>query len=54
MAKNEQAPSLDYAFLQRLVENPELLSRLQQTALADHEYNPWRYVKYHAPEGIEA
>ena len=54
MAKNEHAPKLDHAFLEKLVRDPELFSRLQVAALSEREYHPWRYVKYHAPEGIDA
>lgn len=54
MSKNEQAPSVDRAFIERLARDPESLSWLRSVALADREYSPWRYVKYHAPAGIDA
>lgn len=53
MAHNEVAPKLDREFLQKLVDRPELFSRLQTLAFSDREYNPWRHVKYHTPEGID-
>ena len=54
MAKNEHAPKLDHAFFEKLVGDPKLFSRLQVAALSEREYHPWRYVKYHAPDGIDA
>lgn len=53
MSRNEQAPKLDKVFFEKLVDNPELFSRLQKAALSDRDYQPWRYVKYHSPEGIQ-
>ena len=54
MAKYEESPKLDQAFFEKLVNDRDLFARLRESALSDHEYNPWRYVKYHAPQGIDA
>lgn len=53
MARIELAPKLDSAFLRKVADNPDLLARLREVALAEQDYQPWRYVKYHTPTGID-
>ena len=54
MARLEQSPKLERGFFEKLVNNPILFARLQSLALAEREYRPWRYVKYHSPADVDA
>ena len=54
MASDRQAPRLDQFFFEKLVKNPELFARLQSLALSEREYKPWRFVKYHTPNDVDA
>lgn len=54
MAKHDQAPRLDRSFLEKIVNDSNLFLKLQNLALHEREYRPWRYVKYHSPEGVDA
>lgn len=54
MANNEQAPRPGPAFFKRVMEDQRLFAALRTAAMGEQEYHPWRHVKYHAPEGIDA
>ena len=54
MARLEQSPKLERGFFEKLVNNPILFARLQSLAMAEREYRPWRYVKYHSPADVDA
>jgi Fic family protein len=54
MTKIEQAPHPGSDFIKRVMDDPKLFATLRAAALAEQEYHPWRHVKYHAPEGIDA
>lgn len=54
MASDKNAPRLDRQFLEKITTNLDYFNKLQDLALLEREYKPWRYVKYHSPQGIDA
>lgn len=54
MARDMKAPKLDITFFEKIYGNRELFKKLYDLALSEREYQPWRYVKYHSPNNVNA
>lgn len=53
MARIEIAPKFDMAGVTALMQTGDLLHRLKDAAIFEKGYHPWRYVKYHTPNGVD-
>lgn len=52
MSKYETAPTCDTQFFKTLANEKSLYTDLLAFAHQQHDYHPWRYIKYHTPKAL--